>query len=178
MNNRLPACFLAFLTILAIFALPPHTARGQEADSTLVQDPSPASDSTQILETLQLFFDGLAAKDSTAMLSVTDAGTRLVLTSSRADGTPLMRSIPIQEFVQLIVSREGTAMEETFWAPKIRVHDNLATVWVSYNFYIDEILDHCGEDTFQLFRSEAGWRIIAIADTQRRAGCVPEEDRS
>ncbi len=133
-----------------------------------------ASDSTDIMDVIKVFFDGLAAQDSVAMMSVTDPGARLVLTSSKADGSPLMRSIPIDDFVNRILSAEPGSLLETYWDPSIRVHDNLATVWISYNFYVGDNLDHCGEDSFQLFRSADGWKIIAIADTQRREGCVPE----
>ena len=54
--------------------------------------------------------------------------------------------------------------------------DNLATVWVDYNFYVDDAIDHCGEDAFQLFRAPNGWKIIAVADTQRTEGCGPEPE--
>ncbi len=128
------------------------------------------------MQAIAVFFDGLAAKDSTAMLSVSDPGMRVVLTSTKADGDPLMRAIPIGDFVAFVVGQQDTPMRETYWAPEVKVHDNLATVWIEYNFYFNDTLDHCGEDTFQFFRSAAGWKIIALADTQRRDGCVPEAE--
>lgn len=134
------------------------------------------SDSLQVMQVIKVFFDGLAEKDSTAMLSVTDPDTRLVLTSSMVDGTPVMRALDIQQFVQIVSGEEGPDMLETYWSPTIRIHDNLATVWLNYNFYVNDQLDHCGEDAFQLYRSTAGWKIAAIADTQRRTGCIPEPE--
>ncbi len=53
----------------------------------------------------------------------------------------------------------------------MRVEDNLATVWLAYDFFVGDELDHCGEDTFQLARTSLGWKIIAIADTRRDEGC-------
>ena len=53
----------------------------------------------------------------------------------------------------------------------MRVEDNLATVWNRYAFYYDGQLHHCGVDSFQLARTMQGWKVIAIADTQRRQGC-------
>lgn len=167
-----------------LLAIQPLQAIAQDADSAsvgpaaaLLSDISTpvVDDSTQIMDAIRVFFDGLADQDSVAMMSVTDPGTRLVLTSSKADGSTLMRSIPIENFVGLIMSPQGDSLLETYWDPSVRVHDNLATVWLQYNFYIGERLDHCGEDAFQLFRSDEGWKIIAIADTQRRIGCTPEE---
>lgn len=149
------------------------------AQNTTVEAPATAdysADSTAIMQAIAVFFDGLADKDSTAMLSVVDRDMRVVLTSSKANGDPLMRSIPIVDFARFIVGQEDTPMLETYWNPRVRVHDNLATVWINYNFYLNDTLDHCGEDTFQFFRSLEGWKMIALADTQRRDGCDPEAD--
>lgn len=132
-------------------------------------------DSTEVMEAIEVFFDGLAAKDSTAMLSVSDPESRVVLTSSKADGSPLMRPIPMQNFAGLIATQMQQKMVEIYWNPVVKVHDNLATVMLDYNFYIDDELDHCGKDAFQLFRGADGWKIIALADTQRRDGCVAQD---
>ena len=61
------------------------------------------------------------------------------------------------------------------WNPEIRIEDNLAAVWVEYNVWGGDTIDHCGTDHFQLFRSTEGWKMIAIADTQQRTGCTPQE---
>ncbi len=53
----------------------------------------------------------------------------------------------------------------------MRVDDGLATVWVPYAFYVGTRFSHCGYDAFQLARTPQGWRIIAIADTQRQDRC-------
>ena len=173
--------FQVFFALLFMFVFAPQAVQAQEDTQVESEDLSgsdlssgPATDSTDIMNVIKVFFDGLAEQDSVAMMSVTDPGARLVLTSSRADGSPLMRSIPMDDFVNLILSAEPGSLLETYWDPSIRVHDNLATVWISYNFYVGETLDHCGEDSIQLFRSGEGWKIIAIADTQRREGCEPE----
>lgn len=132
-------------------------------------------DSTEVMEAIGVFFDGLAAKDSTQMLSVSDPDARVVLTSSKTDGSSLMRPIPMPDFAGLIATRMQQQMAEVYWNPVVEVHDNLATVMLDYNFYIDDELDHCGKDAFQLFRSADGWKIIALADTQRRTGCVERD---
>ena len=47
----------------------------------------------------------------------------------------------------------------------------LASVWVPYEFYLGDKFSHCGVDAFHLARFEDGWKIIGLADTQRREGC-------
>ncbi len=54
----------------------------------------------------------------------------------------------------------------------VRIRDNLATMWIEYAFFRGEQMSHCGEDAFQLARTEEGWKIIALADTQRTEGCA------
>ena len=104
------------------------------------------------------------------MWEVTERGTRLVVTSSDAEGKPVMLAIPMTDFMKR-VAREGPPIREEIWDHEIRVNDNLATAWVSYNLFVDDKIDHCGEDTFQLFRGKERWIIVAIADTQRRHNC-------
>ena len=48
---------------------------------------------------------------------------------------------------------------------------NLANVWVYYEFYAGDKFSHCGVDNFQLGRTDAGWKIILLADSRRRQGC-------
>lgn len=135
----------------------------------------PAADRDAVLDAIRIFFDGFAAKDSTAMQQVTDPEGRLVVTSFNQGGNPTMRSFPMDQFIRLVASRDGAPVREEYWNPEVTIHDNLATVWTDYNLWVGDEIDHCGKDSFQLFRSMTGWVIIAIADTQRRDGCIPHE---
>ncbi len=123
-----------------------------------------------VLAAVRVMFDGLTEQDTAKMASVIDPEARLVQTFTR-DGAPVMRSIPMDEFLGSIARHTGGRMVERYWDPAVRVHDNLATVWISYAFYVAGEMTHCGEDTFQLAKTPAGWTIIALADTQRREGC-------
>jgi Putative lumazine-binding len=126
-------------------------------------------DEADVLAAIKTMFDGLAARDTAMMSSVLDADTRLVQTFTR-NGEPGFRSASMNQFLDNIVN-PGPPIREDFFNPKIVIHDNLATVWVDYTFYVDGEVSHCGEDTFQLARQTTGWVIVAIADTQRREGC-------
>ena len=122
-----------------------------------------------VLDAIRIMFDGLAARDTAMMASVLDADARLVQTSTR-NGEPSYRSVGMDQFLSGI-GGEGPTIREDYFDPEVVIHDNLATVWVTYTFYIDGAISHCGEDTFQLARRRTGWVIVAIADTQRREGC-------
>ncbi len=134
------------------------------------------SDHEDVMAAIDTFFEGFAEGDSTKMYSVVDRSSRLVITFDGEDGKPGMRPISMEEFIPMIVRPRETAIKETYWAPEIRIEENLATVWLEYNLWTGDEIDHCGNDHFQLFRSTDGWKIIAIADTQLREGCEPHSE--
>jgi len=130
-----------------------------------------STDHDDVMAAIDTFFEGFAAGDSTMMYSVVDRTSRLVITSNDEDDNPAMRPISMKEFIAIMVRPRDEKIRETYWAPEIRVEQNLAAVWLEYNLWVGDRIDHCGSDHIQLFRSNEGWKIIAIADTQLREGC-------
>jgi len=136
----------------------------------------PFDDPSRVLAAVQKLFDGVTAKDGEAMRAVLDRDARLVRTETR-NGAPRTRPMSAADFVTRILEHEGPELHEKIWNPEVRVADNLATVWVPYAFYVGDRLMHCGEDAIQLAKTDLGWpgwKIIAMADTQRTDGCSPK----
>jgi hypothetical protein len=44
-------------------------------------------------------------------------------------------------------------------------------VWTEYDFHLGTNFSHCGIDAFQLLKTSAGWKIVALSDTAQREGC-------
>ena len=130
------------------------------------QQPDP-----EIRRTVDRLFDAMRAKDTTMLRSVFDSSARLVTTFTNRDGQPETRTTPIDRFVQIIGAAPGK-LDERIYDVEVRQADNLATVWARYTFIGNDQLSHCGYDAFQLARSTQGWKIVALADTQRREGCA------
>ncbi len=59
----------------------------------------------------------------------------------------------------------NTDLVERGFDPVVHVQNQLATVWLPYDFYIDGELSHCGVDAFTLLRTNAGWRIASVSFT-------------
>ena len=155
------------VTTAALAALALLVPRGPLAAQTAAaQPPDP-----EILKTVGRMFDAMRARDTVALKAVLDTSARLVTTTTR-DGRPVMRVGSIQRFIGA-VGAATEPLDERLFDPEVRQDGNLATVWTRYTFYLGIQLSHCGYDAFQLFRSDAGWKIIHIADTQRREGCEP-----
>src|SRR5262245_43403664 len=132
---------------------------------------APATPDPEIMATVTKLFDAMRAKDTVALRAVFDSGARLVSAFTRQDGALGVRSTGIGDFVRAIGSATAS-LDERIRDPEVRQDAGLATVWTSYAFYADGQFSHCGVDSFQLAKTAAGWRIVAIADTQRRQGCT------
>lgn len=150
----------------------PTPATGAEALAPSRQLGSEA-DRAAVLAVVRTTFDAMRAKDTALMRSVMDSGARLVTTASRA-GSPIVRGSDMSSFIRAI-GGATLRLDERIFEPEVRITDNLATVLVRYTFWANEQLSHCGYDAFQLARTTTGWKIIAIADTQRREGCTAFE---
>jgi hypothetical protein len=56
--------------------------------------------------------------------------------------------------------------EVRFLSTATRVDPNgLAHVWARYVFLYKGVLDHCGFESYGLFRTSEGWKVISFADT-------------
>jgi hypothetical protein len=148
--------------VLAAIASPP-SATAQAATSAAEQE---------VLSVVNKLFEGMRTKDTAMMRSLFDTSARLVTTATR-DGQPVVRETMIANFLTAIGRSAATdTLIERIYDPEVRVSDNLATVWMEYTFHVNSRFSHCGYDAMQLARGPDGWKIVALADTQRREGCT------
>jgi hypothetical protein len=138
--------------------LGPATARAQQ----------PAQD--DVVAVVHRFFDGMRAKDTTALRALIHPSARLLGTGPDRDGQLRVEEVAMDRFFRMVGSAPGT-LDEKIWDPEVRIDGDLATVWTRYAFYVDGNFSHCGVDSFQLARTAEGWKIVQIADTRRTAGC-------
>jgi hypothetical protein len=131
-----------------------------------------AAPDSAILSTVTRLFDAMRARDTTAMRALFEPGARLVSAGMTREGARAVRATSVDEFVRAIGGLT-IVPDERIFEPEVRQDGGLATVWVRYAFYADAQFSHCGVDAFQLGHTAEGWRILAIADTRRREGCMP-----
>lgn len=58
--------------------------------------------------------------------------------------------------------------EEKLTSWSINSTGEMANVWTDYEFYVNGKLSHKGVNSFQLYMSADGWKIVHIADTRKR----------
>jgi hypothetical protein len=122
----------------------------------------------QALAVVKRVFDGMRARDTAAMRRAFHSPARLVLTGTNPQGQPMHRAVSFDNWLASIGRAPG-ALEERIYNPEVRVDGNLATVWTRYEFFAGENFSHCGYDSFFLAKISGEWKIVQVADTQRRS---------
>ena len=118
-----------------------------------------------ILAVSQSVFDAMREKDEEKLRAaftvevvfiVVDPDTGTSITFGSPDG-----------FIASVMGSPDE-LRERIWDPEIRVDGDLATLWAPYEFYRGETFSHGGYDSFQLVRSDEGWKIVSVAFTRQR----------
>ena len=117
---------------------------------------------------VETFFEGFHNKDSLVINSVIDSSFNINTTSfKKNDG--ILRNINGANFVSAIISRPDSPIwEEKLFSFDIKIDEPLANVWVDYEFWIDDKLNHCGVNSIHLLKKKSGWKIFNISDSRRK----------
>lgn len=131
---------------------------------------APAQDeAARVVGVVTGMFDALARGDTAGMRSYMHGEARIIQTANR-EGVPWHRVNTLNAFLGSIggAIAQGRKLEERISDPEVKIDDNLAQVWTRYDFYVDGVKSHCGVDSYQIIRTNEGWKILQIVDTQRR----------
>ncbi len=123
--------------------------------------------------TITRLFDGMRAKDTTAVRSTMHTSARL-MTSGEMDGQRGVTESPIPAFLRAVAQAPVELDEQLAGGYPVLIDDGLAVAWTPYRFYAGVQFSHCGTNAFTLALMEDGWRIVQIVDTRRRD--CPEPD--
>lgn len=124
-----------------------------------------------VLQPIKALFDGMRAADSSAVRAAFYPGASMQTTFTNRAGQPTLRAGSLDQFVQQVGGSTPHTLNEQIWHYDVRMDGHLATVWTPYTFFVGERLSHCGVNAFQLFHSEAGWRILQVTDTRHSEAC-------
>jgi len=132
---------------------------------------SAAPDREAILAAVQATFDGMRTHDTLLLKRAVLADASFLTVGRDREGKPRVRRSVGQEFIDA-VGKGGEPWNETIADPVVSQDGDLAYVWAYYTFRLGDKPSHCGYDLFTLARVEGAWKVVAIADTQRRDGCT------
>jgi hypothetical protein len=134
---------------------------------TLLPLAAQTSDEKDVLAACQKVFDGMAANDSTKILSAMTTDARLY--GVRTNGAAY--AMAADQWANRLVSLKSAFIERFTKAPTIAIHGPIANVWGEYEFLRDGKFAHCGVDSFNLVKTADGWKVAAILDTEESTGC-------
>jgi Putative lumazine-binding len=130
------------------------------AEPTVTEPSSPAEERA-VLAALRALLDAISRRDKAAMREILmpDGGSTHV-----RDGRVFhmrLRDEPDRWAV-------GTArLEERIYEPLIRVDENIAMVWVAYDFLVDGEVHHWGTNIVSFLKQGERWLVSGIADNGR-----------
>lgn len=125
------------------------------------------SEEKEAVAASQKLFDAMAAHDAAAIRALILPDARLF--SVRDDRPP--SSTAGDAFAGQIASATGSLVERFHGAPQVMIRGRMAQVWGEYEFLRDGKFNHCGVDSFSLFKTAEGWKIAAISYTTETTGC-------
>jgi hypothetical protein len=114
------------------------------------------------------FFEGMAKGDTLLLKGACTASPVLQTFMADKEGNMKIFTEDFQELVSFIGAPTTNKYLEKIDFKEIMVEQSLASVWTPYKFYLNGKFSHGGTNSFQLVKTDAGWKIQYIIDTRRK----------
>ena len=125
------------------------------------------TDEKAVVAAAQKLFDGMSAHDAAMIKSSMTPDAQLL----RVDkGKPA--AISGADFAARIAANKNQLLER-IWNPTVLVRGEIAMLWAEYDFHSNGKFHHCGIDAFMLLKTDEGWKISSISDTNETQNCKP-----
>ncbi|TFV96310.1 nuclear transport factor 2 family protein [Algoriphagus kandeliae] len=129
------------------------------------------SSEEEVKAVIEQLFDGMRAKDGQQVGAVFLENAPMQTVIAGENGSKV-DSNSVADFVARISQTpEDVQLDERILDYQIQVDGDMAAAWTPYEFYVNGNFSHCGVNSFQLVRTEEGWKIVYIIDTRRKEGC-------
>lgn len=126
-----------------------------------------------VLAVVKKLFDAMRSGDSASARSVFAANATLMTINTRGP-QPAVTVDSLGAFVRIVGTPRPQVLDERTFEETVLVQGNIAQAWTPYVLFLDDRFIHCGVDAFTMAKMADGWKIISLADTRTRTGCVPE----
>jgi hypothetical protein len=125
------------------------------------------SEENLIKTAVNSLFEGMRTSDS---VKINQAFSKTaILQTIKKNGE--VKNENVKAFIASISKVQKGALDERITFSNILIDGNLASVWTPYEFYYQGKFSHCGVNSFQLVKTDNGWKIQYIIDTRRQDNC-------
>ncbi len=114
------------------------------------------------------FFEGMEKGDTALLRSTCMPNPVFQTYMAEKGGKLVVYTQDFNEFVTFVGTPSQKKYKEVIQFGSISSEKSLASVWTPYKFYLDDKLSHCGTNSFQLVKTDEGWKIQYIIDTRRK----------
>ena len=147
-------------SILLLIAMATFSISAQEDEKLVVQ------------RTIEDFFAGFHAQDSMMIKATVMPGIIMQRVTEGEDGKAALRTDDFGQFLKAIVGiPKDKNFEEKITSYDIQIDGTMANAWTGFEFWMDGQISHCGVNSFQLIKTDTGWKIFYLVDVGRKEGC-------
>ncbi len=124
-------------------------------------------DKQMAIAVINQLFDGMKAKSAERIKAVFAPDVHFLAIDKPRDGKGISKTRVMtgEAFAKQISESKSAEYIEKMISPEARISGDMAVVSGRYTFYVGDKFSHCGTDTFNLVRTEAGWKIVQGAFT-------------
>lgn len=124
-------------------------------------------DKKEALAVVDRLWEAMRAKSFDGIKALFTPDGHFVAIDKPRDGKGISKTRVFQgdAFAKMISEAKAPEFVERMPQPVVNVYGDLATVSGRYTFHVGDEFSHCGTNTFNLVRTEAGWRIANGAST-------------
>lgn len=140
------------------------------ASTQLYAQQNEEAEKKNILEKVNLFFKVLETKDTVLYNTLVYSNAQIWTIRPQQDTLKIgMRSFST-DMVNLAAMK--TVIEERPMRYDIKIHNNIAVVWMPYTLSLSGKFSHCGVDVFTLLKAADGWKIVSTVYSVEPEGCA------
>lgn len=131
------------------------------------QTASKNDDGKEAIAVANKLFEAMRAKNAEAIRALFMPEGQLVAIDKPRTGEGLSKTrvFTADAFAKAISEAKAPEFIEKMPQPQVNLFGDLATVYGRYTFHVGDKFSHCGTNTFNLVRTEQGWKIANAAST-------------
>ena len=80
-------------------------------------------------------------------------------------------------FSQFVGESKKGDLDERISNLKVEIDGSLANVWMDFSFYYKGQFSHCGVNNITLALVDKSWKIVSLADTNRKTNCIFDDNK-
>ena len=135
-----------------------------------------SDDSKDAVAVINKLFAEMANHNPARIAELWTKESSLTAVIKRKDGKTAFATFTGEKFSQNFAEKKNEITEDMY-EMKTFVDGEIAMVWGRYVFFVDGKTSHCGLNTFDLVKTDSGWKIANASSTIDPNACTEKEKK-